>query len=436
MRGVRVGLRVLGCRSSLCEGEFLAGEIAARGGELQDGFSGAGVAVILTCSVTAEADRKCRQLIRRARRALGDKGIVAVCGCWAQSADVDSARELGVDILAGNRGKSLLPDAIEESLRLGRSFRDLRSGFAGDWSWEELPLNAPSLHTRAFIKVQDGCDHFCSYCVIPFLRGRPVSRPLGNILAELRRVVGNGCHEAVLTGIHLGLYGRDTGSSLAELVRSVSSVPGLERLRLGSLEPFSLNGELLNALAESPLFCPHLHLPLQSGDDGVLSLMRRGYTADGFLRVCDRARERLGGDLHISSDVLVGFPGEGDGAFQNTLSLMRRAGLGRVHVFPFSTRHGTIAERLPAKVPAPVREARAAEASALGKELLQRYAEKFLGRESAVLAEEEKGGQGSGHTPHFLEALWNAEENSPAPNTLIRFRAESATGGILRGQRV
>ena len=436
LEGVRVWLRALGCRSSLCEGEFLAGEIGTRGGVLCDDLSTAQAAVILTCSVTAEADRKCRQLVRRARRAVGDNGVIVVCGCWAQGVDAESARDLGVDILIGNRGKALLPDALGEMLKTGRSFRDLRAVFSGNWAWEELPLFAPTLHTRAFVKIQDGCDHFCAYCVIPFLRGRPVSRPLGNVLAEVRRLVGNGCREVVLTGIHLGMYGRDMGGSLAELVRAVSNVAGLERLRLGSLEPFSLDGALLRALAESPVFCPHLHLPLQSGDDGVLALMRRGYTAEGFAHVCETARKVLGEDLHLSSDILVGFPGESEAAFHNTLSLMRRVGMGRTHIFPFSLRRGTVAERLPSRVPAPVRDSRVAEASVLGAELLNRYAERFVGLELNVLAEGEKGGQGFGHTPHFLEAIWDAEEDNLilAPNTLVRVRVTSAEGGILRGR--
>ena len=196
----------------------------------------------------------------------------------------------------GNRRKSLLAEALDAALRQGRAFCDLRADLGADRSWEELPMGAPRLHSRAFIKVQEGCDHFCTYCVIPFLRGRSVSRPLADVLAEVRRVSEGGCREAVLTGIHLGMYGRDRGSSLAELVRAVSECGALDRLRLGSLEPFSLDGALLDALADSPIFCPHLHLPLQSGDDGVLSLMRRGYTADDFARVCEAARSRLGTD--------------------------------------------------------------------------------------------------------------------------------------------
>ncbi|MBQ9527175.1 MAG: MiaB/RimO family radical SAM methylthiotransferase [Fretibacterium sp.] len=437
LKGLKVWVHVLGCRSNLCEGDFLTGALEARGASVSREPEGAEAAVLVTCAVTAEAERKCRQLVHRARRAVGDRGLVAVCGCWAQAADSRDARKLGVDLLVGSRGKSRLPDALEAMAnRLPfdgeRPFQDLRT-LPPIEGWEEMPLRDTGLHTRAFVKVQDGCAHFCTYCIIPFLRGRPVSRPVENVLAEVRRLVEGGCREVVLTGIHLGTYGRDTDSSLAELIRVLSGVEGLERLRLGSLEPFSLDEALLDALEESPVFCPHLHLPLQSGDDGILSLMRRGYTAEEFARVCGAARAHLGDDLHISSDILVGFPGEDEAAFQNTLSLMHRVCLGRVHVFPFSPRPGTAAAQMPDRPAPEVRDDRAARALALGRELLEKYAESFIDRELDVLAEEpEQEGWYRGHIPHFLEARWDTEENVE-PNETVRIRVRSVSGGRLEG---
>ncbi len=427
LRGLSIWLHVLGCRSNLCEGDFLAGDLEARGALVRQEPQGCSAAVVVTCSVTAEADRKCRQAVRRARRTVGESGLVAVCGCWAQGAEADEARALGVDLLVGNRRKGELADALEAMARDGRAFRDLRSDLARTREWEELPASRPAFHTRAFLKVQEGCDHFCSYCVIPFLRGRSTSRPADHAMDEARRLLDAGCTEMVLTGIHLGVYGRDTGSSLAELVRALSALPGLERLRLGSLEPFALSDPLLEALGESPVFCPHLHLPLQSGDDGVLGRMRRGYTADDFARVCDRARDRLGPDLHISSDILVGFPGEDDGAFGNTLRLMRRAGIGRVHVFPFSPRRGTPAAEFGDRVNPTVASARAAEAARLGEELLNAYAARFVGQTLPVLAE---GGRRGGYTPHFLQAAWDGET---PPGRVVPLQIESVSGGVLRG---
>ena len=437
LKGLRVWVHVLGCRSNLCEGDSLTGALEARGASVVREPEGAEAAVLVTCAVTAEAGRKCRQLVRRARRAVGERGLVAVCGCWAQAEGAEDARELGVDLLVGSRGKSRLPDALEamaDSLPFDgtRPFQDLRS-LPPIEGWEEMPLRDTGLHTRAFIKVQDGCDHFCTYCIIPFLRGRPVSRPLETVLTEVCRLVEGGCREVVLTGIHLGTYGRDIDTSLAELIRVLSGVEGLERLRLGSLEPFALDEALLDALEESPVFCPHLHLPLQSGDDGILALMRRGYTAEAFARVCDTARKRLGDALHISSDILVGFPGEEEMAFQNTLSLMRRVGLGRVHVFPFSPRPGTVAAQMPGKVSDEMLNGRVKRALALGHELLENYAESFIGRELDVLAEEpEQEGRYCGHTPHFLEARWDSRGNV-SPNKTVRIRVRSVSEGRLEG---
>ena len=235
-----VFIHVFGCRSSLCEGEYIAGALSARGAQITEDLSGKiAAAVIVTCSVTQEADRKCRQLVRRVRKALGADGVLCVCGCWSQSLDADTAREMGIDILAGSRGKNIVPDSVIAMLKNGRSFRDLRTQdiFAPS-DWEELSIDSPVMHSRAFMKIQDGCNHFCTYCIIPFLRGRPVSRPIHSITEELHRLIDSGCNEVVFTGIHLGIFGQDTGTNLAALIREVSGISGLRRLRLGSLEPF------------------------------------------------------------------------------------------------------------------------------------------------------------------------------------------------------
>ena len=395
LHGLKVWIYVLGCRSNLYESEAIAGELEARGARVSDSLEGCRAVVIVSCSVTAMADKKCRQAVRKAKRALGAHGVVAVCGCWAQQLKAEDAQKLGVDILIGNRLKNALPEILEAAVikENPTPFVDMRLDLKGVQPWDQLSLERPVLRTRAFLKVQEGCDHFCSYCIIPFLRGRSTSRPLDETLAEVRKVVDAGCREVVLTGIHLGVYGRDANSSLAELTRRLSAVSGLERLRLGSLEPFALDDDLLDALATNPVFCPHLHLPLQSGDDEILARMRRGYTGDDFARVCRKARIKLGEDLHISSDVLVAFPGENDTAFRNTLALMERVELGRVHVFPFSPRRGTLAADFPDRVPSPAASARVEAAMALGANLLQRYASRFVGRTLPVLY---------GYTPHFV----------------------------------
>ena len=411
-------VHVFGCRTSLCEGEYIAGELLSSGHEITEDLApGISSAVIVTCSVTSEADRKCRSLVRRVRKILGDEGVLAVCGCWSQGLDENTARDMGIDILAGSRGKSLVPSALCEMLEHGREFRDIRTqDVLPPSEWEELPLSSTVMHSRAFVKVQDGCNHFCTYCIIPFLRGRPVSRPVNSITDEIRRLMDSGVKEVILTGIHLGIYGRDIGTNLAGL-REISRIDGLRRLRLGSLEPFCLDGELMSALADCESFCHHLHLPLQSGDDGILSAMRRGYTARDFVRVCDEARSAISPDIHISSDILTGFPGETDEAFRNTLDTMRASGLGRVHVFPYSARKGTIAANMPGQVSHSAKISRTSEAISLGREMFEDYARRFIGHEEEILIE--RGNRG--HTRHYIEAMCEGGDNEIVRAEVLRF---------------
>ena len=301
-----------------------------------------------------------------------------------------------------------MPENLLEMLQNGRNFIDLRTQniFSGS-DWEELSIDSPVMHSRAFMKIQDGCNHFCTYCIIPFLRGRPVSRPVDKIIDEVRRLISNDCKEVVFTGIHLGIFGQDNGTNLAELIRRVSGISGLNRLRLGSLEPFCLTDELLHALSECEAFCEHLHLPLQSGDDEILSRMRRGYRAEDFVGVCEKARHFLGDDLHISSDILVGFPGETEEAFNNTLQVMQDSGLGRVHVFPYSERKGTLAADMPGKIPHTEKIARTSRAISLGQKLYGDYVRRFTGCEVEVLIEKDN----KGHTRHYVEALCEGRNN-------------------------
>ena len=407
LKGKRIYVHVFGCRTSLCEGEYIAGSLMARGAEILESLSESiNAAVIITCSVTRESESKCRKLIRRVRRILGHEGILAVCGCWSQSLNENLARELGIDILAGNRGKNILPELTEKMIHDGRKFIDIRTHITS-WEWEELAINYPVMHSRAFIKIQDGCNHFCTYCIIPFLRGRPASRPETNIIAEIQRLIHNGVNEIVLTGIHLGIYGHDTDTSLADLIREVSKIHELKRLRLGSLEPFCLDENLLDALSECESFCHHLHLPLQSGDDNILSAMRRGYNAHEFVKVCENARKKLGDDLHISSDILVGFPGESDNAFMNTLDTMKLSGLGRVHVFPYSKREGTIAASMTEQIPHDVKVNRTSQAISLGHELYDEYVNRFMNADVEVLIES----SGRGYTRHYIEAICTGNDN-------------------------
>lgn len=433
LEGRRVRLFTLGCRTNLYEAEALAGALAARGAEIVSAppFD---VAVVVSCTVTATADKKCRQAVRRLKRQ-SPGALIAVCGCWVQSLGRDEARALGIHLLVGNGRKAALPRLLDDALARPREglFREERGDPGAEGAWDGLTLDRPMLHTRAFVKVQDGCDHFCSYCVIPSVRGRPVSRPITDVTEEVRRIAASGCPEIVLTGIHLGLYGRGGDASLGQLVRAVAAVDGVKRIRFGSLEPFGLDDDLLEALAATPAFCPHLHLALQSGSAEVLRRMRRGYGPDDYLAIVERVRSALGQDTHISSDILVGFPGETEGDFTDTLSLMRACRLGKVHVFPYSPRRGTDAFSMVGRVPPDILADRARRAIALGDELLNEYGARWTGRTVPVLVEETGSSTFEGLSREFLrvEAKGFGEQGRE-----VLVAVTAASDGTLSGSRV
>ena len=338
------------------------------------------------------------------------QGVIVATGCWAQELDEEEGAKIGLDAIVGNRLKSALPEILEKILAEGTRPRApvvcrLPSPPNGDW--DKLSVERTTLRTRAFIKVQEGCDHYCSYCIVPYVRGGPVSRDPGEILEEVRRVAVAGCREVVLTGVHLGLYRHGEGGGLARLVREIAKTPGICRIRFGSIEPFALDENLVRTLAETPGFCPHLHLPLQSGDDGVLRAMRRGYSAAEFRRIVEKVRGLWREKIHFSTDLLVGFPGESDAAFENTLALVRELEFGKLHVFPYSRRPGTEAACMEGQVPEAVVRARCEAGIRLGENLLERYAASFIGKTMPVLVEKSKGKEARGLTPQFLPVHWN-----------------------------
>lgn len=427
LRDKRILVKALGCRTNLYEAEAIASSFEAAGSfVVEDGPWD--VAVLLSCSVTAQADRKCRQMVRRFRRE-NENGLVVAAGCWAQGLSCEDVQALGLDLAVGNRKKDQVVPLVADLLT-GGVVHLAKEGVMDETRWESLFLDRPRLRTRAFIKVQDGCDHFCSYCIIPFLRGKPVSRPWDDLKSEIVSVVESGCPEVVLTGVHLGLYGRDGGPSLADILRGIGAIPGVLRIRLGSLEPFSIGDDLLGAMREVPQFCHHLHLPLQSGDDGVLAAMRRGHTSSDYLRLLDRIRGSLGEDVHISTDVLLGFPGEDKLAFENTLSVLRRGALGRIHAFPFSPRRGTSAYSLPRQSRA-VAEDRCRRTIDLGHELLESYSRRWIGEVTPVLVEEACDGEVSGYTPHFLRVT---AVGDGSPSSVSTIKVTSMDQGDLKGE--
>lgn len=428
LRGRRVTVQALGCRTNLAEAEALASAFQRCGALIVD-EPPYDAAVIVTCSVTAAADRKSRQLINRCRRA-GENVCVAVCGCWAQGVGEKKAAAMGVDLLIGNRLKSELPGRVAQWLAgHKRPFEAVRGEMGR--KWDALELERSPYFGRAFVKVQDGCDHRCTYCIVPVLRGPSASRPAADILAEARRCAAAGQFELILTGVHLGLFGRDSGESFAALIRELDKIEGIKRLRFGSLEPFSIGDDLLEALAQSPRFCRHLHLPVQSGDDEILRRMGRGHTAADYLELVERLRAALGSDLHISTDVMCAFPGESETAFENTLALLKAARVGRVHGFHYSPRPGTPAAAMSGQIPTEIALARAERLKKAGRECLAAEARRWIGREVEVLFEGRQRGRAQGYTRGYFEFR---PERESIYDELRKMTVVSSKNGVLWGR--
>ncbi|HPC75422.1 MAG TPA: MiaB/RimO family radical SAM methylthiotransferase [Synergistales bacterium] len=431
LKGVKVRILHMGCRTNLFESEALgcafreAGALTPRQGSFD-------AAVVVTCSVTSEADRKCRQIIRRLRRE-GPEALIVAAGCWAQRASPGEARELGVDCLVGNRLKHRIPAVVAEMLGQGppsAAPRVFRADVQGELGWEPLSLSGIRTRTRAFVKIQDGCDHRCSYCIIPDLRGRPVDRPGEDILKEVRILASSGCAEVVFTGVNLGLFGRSRGTFLGEIVRKTAEVEGIKRIRFGSIEPFCLDEPLLEILAGTSQFCPHLHVPLQSGDADILRRMNRGYTPEEFEVLIEKARSFLGEDLHWSTDIIVGFPGEGEEAFDGTLEMLQKMRVGKLHAFPFSAREGTPAGSFEKPVPPDEIRSRMDRALAVGSELLGLYSRRWVGKDVEVLVERNQEGTFAGLSRHYLRFEARGDKR---PGEIAAMTVKESIKGTLLG---
>ena len=397
----------------------------ARGHELADGAPD--VLVINTCTVTGEADRKCRQAIRRARRENPDV-LLAVCGCMAQT-DPEAAKALGADVVGGSGDRRSFLDAIEERFS-GASEYELPAHTRGE-AFERLPAGELEGRTRALLKVQDGCDNYCAYCIIPYARGHVRSLPPDAAVEEAVRLREKGCRECVVTGIEISSYGRDLpgGPDLVTLTAALAEAAGGMRIHLGSLEPRTVDERFCETLAGYENLCPHFHLSLQSGCDETLRRMRRRYTTAQFLHSVELLRAAFPNCL-ITTDLITGFPGETEEEFAQTLAFLERAAFGAVHVFPYSERRGTPAAAME-QLPRALREARARTAIAAAARTKQAFLRMQTGRTVPVLFEDVRGGVWRGHARNYVEVLLKSEEdlhNREIPVRLVSAGAENVTG--------
>jgi len=407
----------------------MAGIFRRHGYETVDFEKMADVYVINTCTVTHLGDRKSRQMVRRAAKK-NPGAIIAVTGCYAQTSPGEVLNIPGVDLVIGTRDRNRIVELVEEAAK-----SPLPINAVGDIMshqvFEDLPVLDYESRTRAFVKIQEGCNNFCSYCIIPYARGPIRSRDPESVLEEVRRLVDEGFGEIVLTGIHIGAYGTglEHRTDLAGLVLRIALVPGLKRLRLGSIEPLDIVPRLISAVAEIRTVCRHLHIPLQSGDDYILKKMNRRYTAFEFSRMVSAVRGQIP-EIAVTTDVIVGFPGETGESFEKTYNLVRDIGFSKTHVFKFSPRKGTPAASYPEQVPAAVKDARSKRLIALDRENQKRFAERFLGEQADIIAEQVVNREEDlweGLTDNYIRVLFKSSEDIRGQLVSVRLLKRQGT---------
>jgi threonylcarbamoyladenosine tRNA methylthiotransferase MtaB len=430
----RVAFYTLGCKVNLYDTESVAALFKKKGYKVVGFDDEADIYVINTCSVTNTGAHKSRQIIHRAHRK-NPQALVVVMGCYSQYASEQISRMEEVDVVVGTGNRKGIVELVERALSENRRINAVDQDIFKIKEYEELPVSDFPNRTRAYLKIQDGCNHFCSYCQIPLVRGRSRSRLPEKVKEQVKALAGQGFKEVVLTGVHIGDYGKDLDVSmdLATIIKEIHDTPGLHRIRISSIDPLEVTDSLIECMAELPKVGHHLHISLQSGDDGILKLMRRNYTGKDFADIIDRVRKAVK-DISITTDVITGFPQETDEAHGNTLDFCRQMAFSKIHVFPFSQRAGTTAQRLPGKVSNQVKTERAASLLQLSDELALAFNKRFLGREMEVLVEEAASLTGNGLTDNYIRVSFPStglKQGDLCLVKLVEVHTDHMTGQIV-----
>lgn len=441
IRMKKAALHNLGCKVNAYETEAMQQMLETAGYEIVSFGEKADVYVINTCSVTNMADRKSRQMLHRAKKQ-NPEAVVVAAGCYVQTKEQEAVVDEAIDIIIGNNKKHELISRLDEFFRDHGKIDAVLDINDKNREYEELFMDRPSEHTRAFIKVQDGCNQFCSYCIIPYARGRVRSRSLESVLEEVKRLAENGYQEVVLTGIHLSSYlsskieedGTTKEVSLLQLIQAIHTIEGIKHIRLGSLEPKVITDEFARELSKLEKICPHFHLSLQSGCDATLQRMNRKYTAEEYENGCNTLRKYFAHPA-ITTDVIVGFPGETEEEFAITKAFLEKIHFYEMHIFQYSKRQGTRAAVMKDQVPENIKKERSAELIALGDKMSKEFREYYLGKEEEVLFEEEihfseqmqatsaingeiSGKYYVGYTREYVKVVKYSEE--PLENKIVR----------------
>ena len=439
LSGKTVAACTLGCKTNQYETDGMIEILKKMGASVVDFEDTADVYLINTCSVTNMADKKSRQMIHRARKN-NPKALVIACGCYVQAEKEKLSQDKDIDIIISNNRKKDIGHVIAEYFNSGETacFTDI----SREKEFEELDVNKPVYHTRAYVKIQDGCNQFCTYCIIPYVRGRIRSRSMDSVIDEISRLAEAGVKEVVLTGIHISSYGRDMDgdTGLADLVENISKIEGIERIRLGSLEPGIITEEFAHRIKAVDKLCPHFHLSLQSGCDSVLRRMNRKYTCSEYMEKCELLR-KVYKNPAITTDVIVGFPGETEEEFECTRKYLEDINLYEMHIFKYSQRKGTPAATMPNQVDPSVKNSRSDVLLAISEHNKHAYQDLSVGTTVKVLVEElvEKNGEEymRGHTERYMDVHISTEgitDPQSFKNRIVEVMYEKTTAGEYVGK--
>ena len=418
----KVAFYTLGCKVNQYDTEAVLENFKDAGYEIVDFNEYADVYVVNTCTVTHLSDRKCRQMLRKTKK-INDQSILVAMGCYAQiAADKIKDQVEEIDIIVGTNKRNEVVSLVDRFEKENRETINIVSDIMDVNEFEELRISDMGERTRVYVKVQEGCNNYCSYCIIPYTRGKIRSRKEEQVVQEITKLVGLGFKEVILTGIHVLAYGKDLGNTnLIQLLKRVHEIEGVERIRMSSIEPVAITSEFIEALRQMPKVCHHFHLSLQSGSETVLRRMNRKYTAVEYKESVTKLRE-LWPDVAITTDIIVGFPGETEEEFEETVEFAKSIHLSQIHIFPFSPREGTPAAKMRAQVTPEVKEARVKTLSKVERQLRLAYMEQFIGTEVEVLFEKYHESEVAGYTSNYLKVKVIGNEKNE--NTIQKVRID------------
>lgn len=433
---MKVAFITLGCRVNAYESEAMAEKFLKSGFEIVNHDEKADVYVINTCTVTNMGDRKSRQMISKARK-LNKDAVIAVVGCYAQVEPQKVSQIKGVDVVLGTKNKGDVLDYVNEFIDRKKQIVNVEDVFR-DKKFEDLNIDEYQDKTRAFLKIQDGCNRFCSYCLIPYARGGVCSKEPSKVISEMKRLAANGFNEIILSGIHIASYGVDLKEnlSLMNIIEKAEEIDGIERIRIGSIEPCFFEDAVIEKIKNMKKLCHHFHLSLQSGCTETLKRMNRRYTAEEYKAIVDRLRENIK-DVSITTDVIVGFPGETDEEFQKTYDFLCEIHLSKMHIFKYSPREGTKAAVMKNQIDGKVKEERSAKLIELDKINEEKFMTGFLGREMKVLFEknfENHYNLYEGYTPNYMRVVVKSDED--ISKKILKVKLISFKDNHLRGELV